>query len=388
MVLLGLWLALASVAWAAPLVEPPSGWAEGSAADPRARTRSETWARAWGAELRQVMSTRSRDDFAETLAVLDVAEPIPAEALADLALGRAWLEPRLAAALGPTAVVEGDALELRPRPEPGVAVLVARVRDGDRTARVAVAPTGTRHLALVLLVPAAEEVLHARVFDDAVEGLGDLRRPVAPFRHGLLRAIALASWLLVGSAFAFEWTRRALPHPGARVAGRQVAAALLVAAALALLVAGTLLGDLAVELSLAGTSPWGMAVEIALGGLAMAGLVLVATELWDRRVRPVASAPEAGTFARASAPLRRPVPSPVGSVPAPTSTPVAAGPPPPAVTGDTVVARRPPAVTGDTVVGRPPPVSGNTKVGPAPIPVEGYESGPPVREIISGDIDV
>lgn len=391
-VLIGLWLALAPGVHAAPAFDPPLGWDDGAAADERARRHAEAWAATWRADVRQVMSTRTADDFAETLAILDVAAPIPAEALTDLDAGRRWLEPRVTAALGSTATLDPASLELRPRAEPGVAVLVARVQQDGRIARIAVAPNGARHLAVVLLVPRAEEVLHARVLDDVVDGLEGLRRPIAPLRRGLVRTLALVAWLVVGGALAFAWTRRSLPRPGARVAGRQAAAMLLVASVVVLVVSGAWLGDAVVELALADSSPWGLSFEVASGGAIMAVLVLGGTELWERQLRPIASAPAAGSFARSStaphrttASLGRPVP--------PSPRPAVTGDThvgrPPAITGDTHVGP-PPAITGDTHVGPPPAVTGNTKVGPAPkpIPLEGYEAGPPVREIISGDIEV
>jgi hypothetical protein len=411
--LLGLWLALSSSIQAAPAFTPPPGWDDGAAADDQARRRADAWADAWGADLRRVMSTRSADDFAETLAVLDVASPIPAEALAGLEAGRTWLEPRVSAAFGATATLDPERLELRSRPQPGVAVLLARVRVGDRIARVAMAPHGARHLAVVLLVPEAEEVLHARAFDDVVAGLDGLAPPIAPFRLGLVRGAAWLAWLLVGGAFAFEWARRSLPLPGARVAGRQVAVALVLVALLVLVLAGSLLGDAAVELALAGSSPWGLALELGLGGAVAAGVVLGGTELWERRIGPVASAPQAGSFAisspvpqrRAASPLSAPVPGPVvtgdthvGRAPAVTGDTHVGRPP--AITGDTQVGRAPaitgdtqvgraPAITGDTQVGRAPRITGDTKVGPPPRPisVEDFDAGPPVREIISGDIE-
>jgi len=393
-VLLGVWLVLAPWAGAAPAFAPPSGWSEGGAANEQARRRADAWALAWNADVRQVMSTRADDGFAETLAILDVAAPIPAEVLTDLDAARTWLAPRVTAALGTSATLDPDGLELRPRPERGVAVLVAHVRQDDRLVRIAVAPHGVRHLAVVLMLPEAEAVLYAGVFDDAVDGLEGLQPPVTPLRRGLLRTVALLSWLLVGSGFAFAWTRRSLPDPGARVAGRQVAAALVATSALVLVLAGWFLGDAAVELALAGSAPWSFALELALGGVVMAVLVLVATELWERRVRPIASAPESGTFAVPSPGSRRAGSS--MSVPIVPVRPAVTGDthvgPPPAVTGNTQVGPAPtappPAITGDTHVGRPPAVTGNTKVGPAPQPVVIAGADPPVREIISGDIEV
>ena len=397
-----LWLLHPASAEAAPSFDPPPGWDEGSAADPDARDRARAWAAAWSADVRQVMSPRADDDFAETLAVLDVAAPIPAEALAELEAGRTWLEPRISAALGTTASLEPDALELRPRPEPGVAVLVGRVQQSDRIAWIALAPRGARHLAIVLLVPAAEEILYANVFDDVVERLDDLRPPIAPFPHAPLRWGALAAWVLVGAALGVGWTRRCLPRPGARVAGRQVALALLGAALVVLVLVGVALDgaviELELELALASSTPWTLAFEIAMGGAVAAALVLGATELWARRLQPVASAPEGGTFARTGAMPRRGGVAPELVDPVTDELPEGIAPavtgdthvgPAPAITGDTQIGPAP-AITGDTQIGPAPAVTGHTRIGPPPRPLSAaeVEAGPPVREVISGDIEV
>lgn len=387
----GLWLVLSPSALAAPAFVAPPGWDQGGAASERARDRADAWAKAWSAELRQVMSPRSADHFAETLAILDVAVPIPADALTKPDAARSWLEPRVSAALGTSAILDPEGLELRPRAQPGVAVLVARVHQDDLLALIAVAPMGGRHVAVVMLIYEADEVLYARLFDDAIEGLEGLAAPVTPFRRDLVRGLALLAWLLLGSVLAFEWTRRCLPLPGPRVAGRQVAAALLASAVLVLLVVGVISGGSTVELALAGTTPWGIGLELAAGGALAAGLVLVATEVWERRLQPVASAPQAGSFAISGAVSRR-----HGTSESPRTTPAITGdthvgpaPVSPTITGDTQVGRAP-AVTGDTQVGRAPAISGNTKVGPppTPIPLEELDAGPPVREVISGDIEM
>ncbi len=388
--LVGLWLALSRSVLAAPGLPVPPGWAEGSAVDEQAYERAESWAAAWNGNVRQVMSPRSPDRFAETLAILDVGAPIPPDALTNIEVARAWLEPRVAAALGTRTTLDPERLELHPRPQRGVAVLTGRAQRDDLLALIAVAPTGSRHIAVVMLIHAADEVLYARLFEDAVAQLEGLQRPVAPFRRGLARGLALLAWLVVGGALAFEWTRRSLPLPGPRAAGRQLASVLLAAALVVLGVVGVLLGRATVELELVGTTPWSTALELAMGGAIMAVLVVVITELWERRLRPVASAPPAGSFALGSAASRRSDRvTPSGATPRPAITGDTHVGRPPAITGDTHVGR-PPAVTGDTQVGRAPAVSGNTKVGPPPqpIPLEELDGGPPVREVISGDIEM
>ncbi|MCX4246167.1 hypothetical protein OEB96_36440 [Paraliomyxa miuraensis] len=364
---------LATSAHAAPSFEPPPGWSEGEGAAAAARSRAEAWARAWGGELDQVMSTQSDDAFAETLAIVDVAEPLPPKILTELDAGRSWLEAHAAEALGPRATLEPDTVELLPRPEPGVAVLIGRAQHDDRTAWIAVAPRGARHLGLVLMVPTSEEILYANVFDDAIDGLGGLKAPIAPFQREPLRWGALGAWLVLGLAFGVQWIRRALPRPGARVAGRQAAMVLAGAAAVVLVIARLVLSDSSVELALAGTTPWGLALELAMGGALAALLVLGLSELWARRLQPVASAPAGGSFARGDMRARRGAAAP-------------AEPMAPAITGDTKVGP-PPAITGDTMVGPPPAITGNTKIGPPPEPIP-LDDGPPVREIISGNIEL
>ncbi len=383
---------VASVGGAASL-STPTGWVQGAAADDRAHRRADAWAAAWGADVRGVMSTRSADDFVETLAVLDVAGPLPAETLAEVTTGREWLSARASAALGAAATLEPDTAQLILQDEPGVAVLRAKFIVGEEVAWVAAAPTGARHLMVVLLVPSAEEVLHAGVFEDALDDLEGLRAPIAPFAHGSARTIAYVLWFVVGGAFAVLWTRRSLPMPGARAAGRQVAGILVGTALLVSLVAGLLLDGSAVELSLAGTSPWGLGLQLGLGGLVTAAVVLAGTDLWERRLRPVASAPGVGSFAVSGASTRRRGPDSAG-VPLEGSTtnvvPAVTGDthvgPPPAQTGNTQVGPAP-AQTGNTQVGPPPAKTGNTKVGPAPV-AHDMEEEPPVREVISGDFEV
>ncbi|MCB9715773.1 MAG: hypothetical protein H6712_18035 [Myxococcales bacterium] len=381
------------VVHAAPLTLP-FGWSEDAGAAPSARARASAWAKAWGGELEQVMSTAEDDDFAETLAVVEVGSPVPPAALESPEAATPWLRERLRLAMGRGAELVDDSVLVIRRAAPGIAVVRGRGRVDGRVVMLAVGPRGPHHVAVVLQVAAGEEVLYAGVFDGAVEELDDLRPPLQPFPRGSLRLLALLAWLAAGIVVGVLWTRRSLPRPGARVAGQQVALALMGAAVLVLLVARVVLGGSGPELALADGSPWGFALELAMGGPIMAVLVLGGCELWERRLTPVASAPQQGSFAISGAQRRRAAelamrhpPSDAYAIPPAITGDTQVGPPP-AITGDTQVGP-PPAITGDTQVGRAPAISGNTKVGPPPKPpVEDDYEAPPVREIIAGAIEV
>ncbi len=397
---IGLWLGWVAPVLAAALPVPP-GWESGTNAAPEAQQRAREWANAWQGEVRHVIAPSTRDNFIETVAVLELRGPMPAAALEDVEQGRAWLEPQVARLLGTIAAIDGDTVELRARPEPGVSVLQARVDGQEHIAWVAFAPRGAAHVAVVLQVRASEEVLYTEVFDDTVAALAELRPPIAPFARSTVRWAAAFCWLLIAGLGTWVWTRRSLPRPGARVAGRQVAAAVLAAAAVVVVIAGLGLGVWSLELGLADSSPWGLAAELGAMGLLGAGLALVATEVWARRLQPVASAPHQGSFAAAAGPTPR---HPTSEVPQMPAAPGASGLAPAAVvpnahselpspggveapasldpwdgarvgsipvprdhpqTGDTVVGP-PPSAPADVPTGRAHGVSGDTVVGPAP----------------------
>ncbi|MCH9685092.1 MAG: hypothetical protein K0V04_26885, partial [Deltaproteobacteria bacterium] len=349
--MVGLWLAPIGPVLAAAL-PVPAGWEQGPNAAPDARRRAEAWAAAWGGSVRHVITPSGRDDFAETLVVVDVSRPMPADAFGDPAVATAWLQRQAATALGATASVDETSVEQIPWTTPGVTVLVGRVIVESRAARIAFAPRGPSHVVVMLLVTASEEVLYADLFDETVDALEGLRPPVVAFSTGRWRGVAIVLWLLVAGIATVLWTRRNLPQPGARAAGRQVAAVLGIAALAVFVLVGLALDTASVELSLAGSSPWGMAAELGAVGLAAAGLAIVGTELWERRLQPIVSAPRAGSFASGGSPSPRRATALRAAMPG--------EPPPPAVDpwqGATI---------GGLATSHPPPDSGGTAVGPAP----------------------
>ena len=361
-----LWPALGLAA-----VPVPPGWRHADEVSAEANDRAEAWASGWSAGLSLVCSTPDDDGFAETLAVLEVSEPLPEEILGDTTSAQAWLEPRLRSLLGPGAEPELESLALVPRPTPGVAIIRARLQLEDRVVLIAVAPKGAQHQAVVLTYESSDEILYGGVFEASIDGMSDLHPPIAPFPRTALRWLALLSWLALGALLGLGWTRRNLPRPGAKVAGRQVGAMLVASAALVLVLAGLGLGGYAVELGLAGTTPWGFAIELAMGGVIAAVAVVLGTNMWEQRLRPVASAPQQGTYATAGVPQRRASSVSPAAEPNPTPAPSTEGGtqigpppgPPPTTAGGTQIGPAPTAPSASA-----PPAPGGTRVGPPPAP--------------------
>ncbi|MEM7159921.1 MAG: hypothetical protein AAF799_44185 [Myxococcota bacterium] len=327
-----IWLCFVGLAIAAPR-DVPSGWNSGDAAAATAQSNAADWAAAWGGQVEFVMSTPDDDALVETLVIVDVPAPLPDGFTSDSSTAHAWLEPRAQKAFGTQLSLPATATSFEPTDRPDVGITRGRATIDDRVVLLAVAPKGARHVVVVMVLAANEEILYGDVFESTVDGLDGLSSTIAPFPRTTWRIVGWALWLVFGLGAAIEWTRRSLPRPGARVAGRQVAALLAATSILVLVVLGPSLGDSAVELTLAGTTPWSFAAELAAGGIVAAILAVVVTELWARRLTPVASAPRAGTFAPvATAPraaessastleVRNPALPPVPSIDVPSDDP-------------------------------------------------------------------
>lgn len=329
---LGVWLCFVSLAIAAARFVP-AGWVDGDAVAPAVQRDAEAWASAWEGQVQRVMSTETKDDLVETVVILDVPLPLPAEVTNDSVAAGQWLQARGRKAFGTSLSLPDTEVSLQSTEQPNLNIARGRATIDERLVLLAVAPKGARHVVVVMVLAASEEVLYGSIFDSTLESLEGLVPTIAPFPRTLWRTVGWVLWLVIGLAVTIEWTRRSLPLPGARLAGRQMAGFLFATSILVLVIVGSSVGGSAVELSLAGSSPWSFAAEVAAGGVVAAVLAVLITEVWARRLTPVASAPQQGSFAHVSAgtrppessastlPVRNPSLPPVPSIDVPSADP-------------------------------------------------------------------
>lgn len=318
-VLLSIWIGVASTTLAASVVVP-SGWRQGDAVTAEARDRAERWARAWQGEVVALASTAADDSLSETLALIEVAAPLPAELLTDTEAATPWMLARMQEAFGGSATVPTESIELRHTAKRGVAIVVGRGNVEGQLGLVAFAPRGAHYLALVLWIDAEDEILYGTVFEDALGGLGDLQAPIAPFPVASTILVAWLLWLGLGLGLGGWWVHRGRATPGPRVAGRQAAVVIALVAVVLLTAVGMSLGNAQAELALADSTPWGLAMYTSVGGVAVTLVLLLVGEGLERSQRTVASAPTQGTFAHRSTADLTPTASPS---PAPETAPLA-----------------------------------------------------------------
>jgi hypothetical protein len=239
-----------------------------------------------------VMSTASRDDFSETLVVLEAATPLNASDLADEGLTAAVL----ARAAQPVIGTDDPPLTFGRELIGDKAVVYGSWQVDDLSYRIALAPWGPKHSMVVLVTRAAEEALYRSVFSDIVAGLDGVLAPVTPFALKTWRIGALVIWLVV-ALLAYLIVAAAADRAGDYVPnGRRTAFALLMLAVVAGGLAFVVLGGQLTELRVADVSRERVVGEVTgLGGV-MALLIVLVTR-WLGRPRMIASAPGVGAFA-------------------------------------------------------------------------------------------
>ena len=159
------------------IVNVPAGWLEDNHASSEARQRAQALAARANMRMAAVMSTASRDDFSETLVVLEAATPLDAADLADEELTATVLSRAAAPLVG----TDDPPLTFGREIIADTPVVYGAWRVDDLSYRVALAPWGPNHSMVVLVTRAAEEALYRSVFSDVVTDLEGVLAPVIPF---------------------------------------------------------------------------------------------------------------------------------------------------------------------------------------------------------------
>lgn len=269
----------------------PSGWDEGSA---DAAARAEGWAEALGGTVDDVYSTRTEDDFSETLALL--ALPAAMSPGADLNP-----EQALEDAVG--ALFESEPASPRLLEGTDDAPIVTGVWTEDGIVyEVAVVSAGPSQGVVLLAVRESERSLYGRIFDEAVASIAGAAPPLSPFQIAPWRTGSLVTW---GFVLVIGWLiigNTAVRQDGAAAVGRSVAVLCVLLAVIGGAVVYMALIDEAGPLRLAKLTRSRVALEVAAGGVMAALVAWFLGALRDGTVRRVESAPAGrGTFSGSSA---------------------------------------------------------------------------------------
>lgn len=276
----------APVAAATVTIAPPAGW--------RADTEGEAFRRARGwvdasARLVQVYTPSARDGFAEVLAIVELPGVFDTTASEGAELARA-----LAGVPGfDTATTESSRDDL-----PDGTPRLRTSWDHEGVAyRAELVASGTSRTLLVQATLASEAPLYARTFDAASASLQGASPPRLPFDRGAwrLRTIGVAMAAVV-VAFALALWRRPF-GAGAHAIGRVAAGLCGVGAIVAAIRTPRTLAADEDALRLAGLGSDTLAAEVATWGLGAAVILWIVGVVLARRERPIASAPNRGSFA-------------------------------------------------------------------------------------------
>ncbi len=292
------WLATFGVR-AAVTASTPAGWASERAALEEAQNRAAAWATVTGYRLTAVMSTTADDDFAETLAVFEIAEPLPIDAVVEPGAAQAVLVRAVAPVVDSREAPIEFAIDASS--SPGASVFRGTWEVGELTFYCALAPSGPTQSLVVMATRTQEVALHTAAFDSAVASLEGIAAPVTPLPRGTWRFGALLGWLLVGGV-VYGGVVATADRSGDHVRNGQRSALVLAVLSMAAgITAYTLLGDQTTSLRLANVSREWMTVEIAAPGAIAAVLLWVLPRMLSGG-KVVRSAPSGGAFAGRTGP--------------------------------------------------------------------------------------
>ena len=268
-----------------------SGWRSSAEAAPEALRRASRWTDVLGLRMTHVLSTDPDDRFAETIAVFERPEPIPAHAFASPELALASLAPMVRDLVGSEPPL---ASELRTSTS-GHSILWAQWIVDDLAYECVLAPSGDTTSLVVAVVLASELGQERAELDEIYEHLQGVTAAMPAFSLARWRFGTLALWLGLAALLHLSMLAFVARHHDHRQAGLRAAALLL-----PLVGGGTLLGRsmlLERELALhhAGASVEGLLMWIALSGVCVAALHSMIAQRFDRGV--VRSAPATGAFA-------------------------------------------------------------------------------------------
>jgi hypothetical protein len=266
-------------------------WQEGGDAAPDARRRASRWSEVLGLRMVQVLSTAADDRFAETIAVFEHAEPIPADAFASPEQALASLDVLADGLVGSTPPV---ASELRILAS-GERIVWAQWIVDDLAYELVLAPSGDSASLIVVAVLASQLGAERAELDRIYASLQGVTAPMPAFSLPVWRWGSLALWLVLAAALhllMLAFVDRDRDH---RQAAMRAVLILIPMIVVGTLVARALLIERELALIQADTSVIGLLMWIGLTGLCVVALMVLLAQRADPGV--VRSAPASGAFA-------------------------------------------------------------------------------------------
>lgn len=284
------------IAQAGVTVPTPAGWTRTNV--PKAlRARADAWAAGGGGRVLVVMTPRGRADLAdnaEILAVIELADALPDDAVAEGGPGRT---PALRAAAADLLDLdedpERDAREALPD---DLAMIRGRWSLDSEIIRVALVPSGQNHAAIVMSTSPRSDVLFAAAFDEVLDQVEGANAGIVPFPRERWRAVAVALWI-VAAIGTVLLVRAASSQASGRQVGQRAALVLVSLSGLVGTVSYFATTNQEVALAAAGVSRAWFTTELATPGMLLGVLAWIGGTIVESRSSPIDSAPTGGTFA-------------------------------------------------------------------------------------------
>lgn len=272
--------------WAALRVPAPAGWDRGSMVPPQTFADAESLAQRSGSVLIDVFAGPGQDDYVESVVVLERAEPLDPDALADAEAARI-----VATEWAQAWVDEPGELEISLVDRNETTTIEASFEADGVTWMLLIAPTGATTGAVVVRGQADELALYRRTFREVFETTEGAEPPVEPIDRGRSRMIAIFAWLLGGAAAGGVGLSTAPVGGDLRHASRRAAIILAGAATFAAAVLVFVFLGKVDAVKAGGASPIGFGLELAAYGLALAGAAF-AVSVFGPEPKRIQSAPD------------------------------------------------------------------------------------------------
>lgn len=268
-----------------------SDWRESADAAPDARRRASRWTDVLGLRMVQVLSTDPDDRFAETIAVFERAEPIPAQVFARPEQAIASLRDMVGDLVG---TAPPKASELRTLAS-GSQIVWAQWIVDDLAYECVLAPSNDSASLIVVAVLASQLGDERAELDRIYASLEGVTAPMPAFSLPVWRWGSLALWVALAIGLHVLMLRFVDRDRDHRQAGMRAALILAPVVLAGTLVVRSLLLERELALIHAGTSVMGLTTWIGVVGLCVVGLHVLLAQREDRGV--VRSAPASGAFA-------------------------------------------------------------------------------------------